>query len=277
MIKGLTKEEIIGKIFYGEVIDNNDPDQDGRCKIRVYGVHESDLPEYDGKGKVTGTKKIEIPTDDLPWATPGSMKTFGGGGDHGAGDISIPKIGAIVRVSFIEGDLYNPEWHSLPFLNQAAKDEIADSYLDSHVILYDVDQQLKVFYTPGKGVEIYLKKSHLTINPDASITIEHADSQSIIELVGPDCNITTQANVNITAATKIEATAETCILNGTTKTQLGPIGNFGAVGAEPLWAFLKALSAVVDAKWPPSPGVNSSAAASAETASTSKIVKVTVP
>jgi hypothetical protein len=259
MIKGLSKEDIVGKIFYGQVVDNNDPEQEGQCKIRVFGVFD------------------DIEDENLPWAAPGSSKVFGGGEDGGFGDISIPKNDALVRVSFAEGDLYSPEWHSLAYVNQAVKDEIADSYLNSHVLAYDVDEQLKIFYTPSKGVEIFLKQSHITINPDASITIEHANSQSIIELVGSDCNITTQANVNVTCPTKIEETAQTCIINGITKTQLGPVGNFGAVGAEPLWAFLKALSAAVDLKWPPTPGVNSSAAAAAEVASTSKIVKVTVP
>ena len=259
MIKGLSKEEIIGKIFYGEVVDNNDPLQEGRCRVKVFGIFD------------------DIPTGDIPWASPGSSKTFGGGADGGFGDISIPKNKAIVRLSFADGELYNPEWYSIAYINQAVKDEIADSYLNSHVLMYDEDEQMRVFYTPSKGFEIYFKKSHITINPDVSITIEHADSQSIIELVGPDCNITTQNNINITAANKIEATAQTAIYNGTTLTQLGPTGNFSAVGAEPLWAFLKSLSAAVDLKWPPSPGANASAAAAAETASTSKIVTVTVP
>lgn len=281
MIKGLDKDFVVGKVFYGEVVDNDDPDQEGRCKVKIYGVYESDSPVYetqsDGSSKVVGTEKVEIPVEDLPWASPGSSKVFGGGEDGGFGDISIPKMGAIVRVQFAEGDTYNPEWYSIAYVNQAVKDEIADSYLNSHVILYDVDEELKAFYTPSKGFEIYLKKSHITINPDASITIEHADSQSIIELVGADCNITTQANVNVTASTKIECTAETAIFNGTTKTQLGPLGNYGAVGAEPLWAFLKSLAAAVDLKWPPSPGVNSGAAAAGEVASTSKNNKVSVP
>jgi hypothetical protein len=259
MIKGLEKKELVGKIFYGQIVENNDPLQEGRCQIKVFGVFD------------------DIPNEDLPWAYPGSSKVFGGGSDGGFADISIPKKDAIVRVSFIEGDLYSPEWYSIAFLNQAAKDEISESYLNSHVFAYDVDEDFKIFYTPSKGIEIYLKKSHITINPDSSITIEHADSQSIIELVGSDCNITTQANINLTAPTKIECTTETAIYNGTTKTQLGPIGNFSAVGAEPLWAFLKSLATAVDSKWPPSPGINSSAAAAAEEASTSKNVKVTVP
>jgi len=259
MIKGLSKEELQGKIFYGEVKDNNDPDQEGRCKVKVFGVFD------------------DIADEDLPWASPGSSKNFGGGADGGFGDISIPKNKAIVRVSFHDGEMYSPEWNSLAFINQQTKDDISGSYLNSHSIVYDVDEEFKIYYTPSNGIEIYLKKSHITINPDKSITIEHSDSQSIIELIGSDCNITTQANVNITAATKIEETAPTAIINGTNLTQLGPVGNFSAVGAEPLWAFLKSLASAVDAKWPPSPGVNSSAAASAEVASTSKIVKVTVP
>jgi hypothetical protein len=259
MIKGLSKEEIIGKIFYGEVVDNNDPLQEGRCRVKVFGIFD------------------DIPDADIPWASPGSSNSFGGGEDGGFGNISIPKNKAIVRLSFADGELYNPEWFSIAYMNQEVKNEIADSYLNSHVLMYDVDEQMRVFYTPSKGFEIYFKKSHITINPDVSITIEHADSQSIIELIGPDCNITTQANINVTAATKIEETAETCIMNGTKLTQLGPTGNFSAVGAEPLWAFLKSLSAAVDLKWPPSPGANASAAAAAETASTSTIVTVTVP
>lgn len=259
MIKGLNKTNLIGRIFYGEVVDNNDPDKEGRCRVKVYGIFD------------------DLDNESIPWASSGSSKTFGGGDNGGFGDLSIPKMKAIVRVSFFEGDIYSPEWVSLPFINTAAQKDIADTYLNSHLVLYDEDEELKVYYTPGNGMEIYLKKSHVTINPDASITIEHADSTSIIELVGSDCNITTQANINVTAQTKIEETAQTCIINGTQKTQLGPTGNFSAVGAEPLWAFLKSLSAAVDAKWPASPGVNSAAAASAETASTSKIVKVTVP
>jgi hypothetical protein len=198
MIKNLTKEQLVGKVFYGEVVDNNDPIKEGRCRIKIFGVYDTDEPQYNDKGKVTGTKKVEIPVDDIPWAIPGSMKTFAGGSDKGAGDISIPKMGSIVRITFAEGDLYSPEWHTLAYLSEAVKDDLADSYLDSHVILYDVDQELKVYYTPGNGFEIYLKKSHVTINPDASITIEHADSKSIIELVGGDINIVAESKVKVT-------------------------------------------------------------------------------
>jgi hypothetical protein len=278
MIKGLKKEQIIGKVFYGEVVDNDDPEQEGRCKVKIFGVYESDEPIYakqpDGTEKISGSKKVEIPIDDLPWASPGSSKVFGGGDDNGFGDISIPKIGAIVRVQFAEGDLYNPEWYSIAYMNQAVKDEIADSYLNSHVILYDVDEELKAFYTPSKGFEIYLKESHITINPDASITIEHAGTDSIIELVGTTINITANSTINLTSNSLIKADSSEVAMNGNSVTKLGPAPTYSAVLAEPLWVFLKSLAAAVDSKLPATPGVYAGQAAATETLSTSKNVKL---
>jgi hypothetical protein len=60
------------------------------------------------------------------------------------------------------------------------------------------------------------------------------------------------------------------------KTELGAAPVFSNICAEPLWVFLKALAAATDAKWPPSPGVLSGLAATAEVASTSKTVKTSL-
>jgi hypothetical protein len=256
MIKGVSKEEVVGKVFYGQVVDINDPVQEGRCRVRVFGIFD------------------DIADGDIPWASPGSSKTFGGGADGGFGDISIPKNNAIVRVSFAEGNLYSPEWYGLPYLNGEVRNEIADSYLNSHVILYDVDEQLKVFYTPAKGFEIHLRNSHITINPDTSITIEHSDSQSIVELVGPTINIVANSSVNITANSLIKEEASEVALNGTAVTKLGPAPTYSAVLAEPLWTFLKSLAAAVDGKLPSTPGVFAGQAAASEQLSTSKNVKI---
>ena len=40
--------------FYGTVEDVNDPDQNGRVAVRIYGVHTDD--------------PVLLPTDKLPWA-----------------------------------------------------------------------------------------------------------------------------------------------------------------------------------------------------------------
>jgi hypothetical protein len=72
----------------GKVEDNNDPEQLGRCKIRVYGVHSD-----------------KIPTADLPWTAP-DMQFIG----SKVGSFVVPPVDAIVQVYFDKGDIYNPKY-----------------------------------------------------------------------------------------------------------------------------------------------------------------------
>jgi hypothetical protein len=152
--------------------------------------------------------------------------------------------------------------------------DLADSYLNSHVLVYDEDEQMKVYYTPGIGLELFHKNSHITINPDRSITIEHADSQSIIELIGTSINITANSTVNIAANSLIKAESTEVAMNGSAITKLGPAPTYSAVLSEPLWAFLKMMAGAIDAKLPSTPGTMVQAASSFEQLSTSKNVKL---
>ncbi len=197
-MKSFSKEELIGKFFIGEVLDANDPDKEGRCKIKIFGLFNSEDPVIEN-GKPTGQiTKVEIPLEQIPWANPANGKFFAGGETKGFGDISIPKVGTIVKVVFPTGDLYAPEWSFIQNLNVQAVEEIQDSYEGSHIMLYDNDEQVKVFYTPGKGFNIFHKDSQVIINPDSSITIQHKDTESIIELVGNTINIVSTSQVNVT-------------------------------------------------------------------------------
>jgi hypothetical protein len=261
--------------FVGRVVDNDDPNQEGRCRIMVYGIFDFEEPVYDSKNKpIPGqVKRTELPTADIPWAYPRSNAFFAGG-EGGFGNISIPKIGAIVNVNFCDGNIYSPEYTAIMNINTDMQAAISGSYLNSHVFGWDQDENLKVYYTPNNGMEIFLKDSHITINPDSSITIEHAASESIIELVGPNINITCNSSINLTSNSLIRAESTEVAINGSAVTKLGPAPTYSAVLAEPLWAFLKSLSAAVDAKLPSSPGVYSSQAAAFEQLSTSKNVKV---
>ena len=253
----ITSEELQKDDWIGEVVDNNDPQSAFRCKIRVERI-------YDG-----------LENDDIPWAHPISNNIFGSNGGFGNG--SVPKIGTKVRVRFNTGDKYSPEYFSIQNPNEQLQEELSTDYQDSHVLLYDQDQELKIIYQPNSGVKIHLKDSHITINPDTSITIEHSGATSIIELEGSTCRVVTNSTIEMTSTDKIEMNSRECEIKGTQKTQLGPLGNFSAVGSEPLWIFLKALATAVDAKWPQTPGINVAAANSAERLSTSNNVKVTVP
>jgi len=275
MGRTLSPSSLIGRNFIGKVVDNNDPEKEGRCRVMIFGMFESEDPTYDGNGNPSGKKKTELPTDAIPWAHPAGRKMFAGG-KGGFADISIPKIGTIVQVRFSEGNIYSPEYTTIQNINDVVQGEITDSYLNSHVLAYDVDEDMKVFYTPSKGLEMYLKKSHITINPDSSITIEHAETDSIIELVGPNINITANSSVNITANSLIKGEATEVAMNGSSVTKLGPAPTYSAILAEPLWIFLKALAGAVDAKLPSTPGVMTAMASSFEQMSTSKNVKVSV-
>lgn len=243
--------------YFGKVVVNDDPERIGRCKIRILGVFDNILD------------------NDLPWAFPAYNTTFAGGESKGFGSISVPKIDTIVRVKFENGDAYSPVYWSIPIANTAMSGELNESYLNSHVVTYDEDEKMKVLYSPSIGLKYHLNGSHLTINPDKSITIEHDATQSVIELNGSNITIVANSKIEATAPTKIEINSSNVHVNGV-KTELGAAPVFSNICAEPLWVFLKALAAATDAKWPPSPGVLSSLAATAEVASTSKTVKTSL-
>jgi hypothetical protein len=200
MASNLNPDTLENSLFIGKVVDNDDPEREGRCRVMVYGLFEIENPVFGPDNKPTGqTIKSEVPVETIPWAQPGGRKFFAGGDDGGFGDISIPKIGTFVQVKFIEGDIYAPEYYNIQNFNSTAQAEIANSYLNSHIWGYDVDEQVKLFYTPSKGMTIFHKDSQIIINPDSSITIEHAGGDSIIELVGSTINIVATSDVNITA------------------------------------------------------------------------------
>ena len=243
------------RIWVGPVVDNNDPEKLGRCRIKVFSLFD------------------DLEDSAVPWAFPVSNGMFAGG-PGGMGSISIPKIGTIVRVRFSEGNLYSPEFYGIQTINRKMQADISDTYLNSHVIAYDEDEEMKILYTPGVGLQLFHKDSHITINPDSSITIEHKDSQSIIELIGTSINITANSTINITSNSLIKGESSEVAMNGTSVTKLGPAPTYSAVLAEPLWQFLQMLAGAVDSKLPSTPGAMSGAASSFQQLSTSKNVKL---
>lgn len=264
----LLSTNLKGTEWLGEVEDNADPDFAGKCKVRIFGL--LDGREDDRKDSSNYT----IPTSDLPWCYPATGVIFASGDSKGAGNISIPKIGSKVKVRFNGGNLYAPEYFAIQDINEEMSDEIRDSYVDTHVLLYDKDSDLKVLYKNNVGIQIFLRGSNITINPDSSITIEHKNTESIIELVGGTINITANSTINISSNTKIEATSSESILNGNSVTKLGPSPAYSAMLAEPTWTFLKMLAAAVDAKQPTTPSAMASQAEAFEAISTSKNVKL---
>lgn len=168
------------KDWMGIIVDNEDPEFEFRCKVRVFGLFD------------------ELPIESIPWSFPANQGIFAStNGGFGSG--SVPKNGTFVKVKFNSGNKYAPEYYAIQNINSVLKSEISGDYLGTHVLAYDEDEDLKIIYQKGAGIKIHLRDSHITINPDTSITIEHSSSESIIELLGNTINVFSTNEVNITA------------------------------------------------------------------------------
>lgn len=178
----LLKDDLAAKEWIGKITDVADPEIMGRCRVRVFGIFD------------------ELPDDHLPWAFPATLNTFAGS-SGGSGYLSVPKIGTLVKIKFANGDRYSPEYYGIVNIHPDVQNAISDTYEGSHVLWYDVDEDMKVYYTPGKGLVIALKQSNITINADKSITIEHAGSDSIIELSGEDIVVSSKKSVKVSTKT----------------------------------------------------------------------------
>ena len=122
-------------VHLGEIVDINDPLKQGRARVRVFGFFED----------------LEI--EDIPWADQISGLSFSSA--RGAGNITVPRIGAIVNAQF-DGSNYYKVFYE--FEKETSPDllaEIADSYEGAQSLLYDTDAQpglLKLIYTRKKGL-----------------------------------------------------------------------------------------------------------------------------
>lgn len=249
-------EDRVDKTYLGIIEDSNDPNKEGRCKIRVFGIHD------------------DIPTEDLPWAYPKNKSTYFGQ-DGQAGSISIPKNESVVAVKFDNGNLYSPEYHSVLELAEDVKEELNKDgeYLGTHIMLFDGDEELKIWFTIDKGITMQLKDSRINIGQDKAITIEHAESSSSIELRGGEINITSNSTINLTSGSEIEATSNDVWVNGNfAKVGHGPVFESSVLG-DSLFLCLTQLAAIIDAKLYSTPGAATGIVNSFKTIALSKTVK----
>lgn len=249
--------DLVDKQFLGFVEDSADPRKEGRCRVRVFGLHD------------------DIPVDDIPWAYPKQKGAFFGKDGKG-GSISIPKKGSVVAVRFDNGNPYSPEFYSIHELAEDVKDELKKEgeYQGSHFILFDGDEELKIWFTINKGITIQLKGSRINIGKDKAIMIEHDQSQSSIELRGGEINITSNSTINLTSGSEIEATSNDIWINGNfVKVGHNPVVAPAVLG-DSLFLLLSAMAAGIDGKYPPTPGAITAAVESAKSIVLSKTVKI---
>jgi hypothetical protein len=91
--KHLTRQGIDHKMIYAAVVvDDNDPRQACRVRVRITGIHADTLPD-----------------NVLPWALP-MLQGYATNGDtvERSGEVDIPHKGSKVGVRFPTGDVYKP-------------------------------------------------------------------------------------------------------------------------------------------------------------------------
>ena len=224
------KENFSNTEWLGIIIDSNDPLYIGRCKIRIFELFD------------------DIEDELLPWAFPVTSSIFSGGEFKGSGSFHYPKVGSLVRVNFNNGDYYHPEYTTIETHNPKMIEEIKQSYENCHVLFYDEDENVKILYTQNDGLKIYHKESHITIDKNTHITIEHSNSTSKMTWI--------DGHIKIDAKDDIIEESPYIYLDGTDKVDVGHGADDQAVRCNELIQLLLKLAAAIDAKVPSSPGVN---------------------
>lgn len=129
--KELHKDNLRDTHWLGEVVENADPKNLGRCRIKVYGKFD------------------QLPNESIPWATPMNR-------DH-VGAHSIPNIGTIVAVRFDNGNLYHPEYWFQINQSKAFKEDILDqseAAQDVVSLVYDEVRNIRIYHSPEDGLII---------------------------------------------------------------------------------------------------------------------------
>ena len=226
----------IGKDYIGRVVYNEDPTFSGRCKIRVFGIFD------------------ELDETLIPWFSPMSMNVFSSA--KGAGSISVPKIGAIVRVRF-QNDIYSGEYTNIQNIDPSLIEEIKDDYQNTHVLCYDADKDLIVMYQPMTGFKIHLGGSMIKVDSDGTIQLKHKNNTNVIELQENKINITTASGgggtpdgqINITSSSTVNVISPTVNLNSKS-ISLGKDSVARAVKGEKLCKVLKDIVKELNTKFP---------------------------
>ena len=129
--KELGKDNIRETHWIGEVVDNVDPSNLGRCRVKVFGKFD------------------DLPIEAIPWATP--MNRDFVGSHH------VPNIGTVVAARFDNGNIYHPEYWFQINQNKDLKADILDPSAtpqDVVSLVYDSVRNIRIYHSAEDGLVI---------------------------------------------------------------------------------------------------------------------------
>jgi len=148
--------------YVGRVIDNNDPDELGRCRIRVFGIYGNDVSDK-----------------DIPWAF--NDKNFVG---STIGSFIVPPVGTLVGVYFEKGDIYFPHFTDKIIDTNTISKLRGTDYPDS-MVFFELDEGDylvinrrigEMVYKQRLGVKIVAdEEGEITIHSDKVVRIDAGD------------------------------------------------------------------------------------------------------
>lgn len=224
-------------IILGTAVAVDDPTFTGRIKVRIPGYNDN------------------IPTEQLPWCTYGGANVFS---SNGGGNISVPKVGAQVRVSFKSAETTSIEWNAINSLDPDLINELQYDYEGSHVLLYDSGAGLSVKYQPTTGLTIYYQGSFIQFSPDCSITIHYGEGATGTQIQLSDNRVDVQSGgeINLTTTGKINLEADSITLNAKSGINMsGSLNGECGVNGAKLMTALALLAESIDCKIPETAGL----------------------
>lgn len=234
-------ENALNDVKTGVVEFNDDPTRKGRLKVRIAGVNDN------------------IPVKNLPWVTMAGSGTASG---NGGGSISIPEIGAHVRVTFKDNDPNSIEWSAMNKVDDELSNEIASDYVGTTVLMHDSRQAASLKFQPNSGMTMYYAGSHVQLCPDNTINIHYGEGNSgtMIQLADGKISIQGNAEVNISTPGTVTVEGDSIKLDGKSAVQIkGDTPGECAINGKTLVDVLLGLAEIIDNKMPASFGLTQQA------------------
>lgn len=162
--KHLTRQGIDPKIIYAAiVVDDDDPRQNSRVKVRITGIHTDAIPDA-----------------ALPWALPMNQDyATDTETEQSAGRVDIPPKGAKVGVRFPKGDVYKPELAPYPGDKKTILPEAQKNYPHRVVHMYKNGAKVVIDTSTNELFVINPGDMHIVTLGDYTRTVVGSDTEII--------------------------------------------------------------------------------------------------